>query len=98
MTKTSDVEIDRVGRKALGELVATGGEAPRGIWANFCSIQVLQSERNRAADCGQCSRGCDATALVHHPYNGLDVCPHTWEVCEKRNLQPLLDIYGELNA
>lgn len=87
-----------MGNAARGrELVASTGTYQQDKMIDSLDVIAwLEQERLAVARRGQCSGGCDHTSDVSHFATGRPVCPRTLQACQKRELQPLIDLYASL--
>lgn len=60
-------------------------------------LEWIQQNRDHVSRHGCCPGGCERKELIEH-CNGYPVCPMTYEPCDKRRLDLILQMLGVING
>ncbi len=76
------------------QLVAAGNLCPVKMVDAVDVIAYRHSQRELVARRGTCSANCRCDLV--RTRNGRDVCPHTFDRCDRRHLQSIVETYSHL--
>jgi len=86
-----DTPMLEIGR----QMVAAGQLDSESMVECMALVEYHKSQRERVRWAGQCSGRCDVKKITGR--NGTEVCPHTFEPCNKKELQSIVSQWSRVN-